>query len=125
MSRREKALAELFKDKVTVRLDRDSTQGKGSLENYLEQINEMDLTFKLETLFKWLKDNKQNCENTPSKYTEQIYWGIKDICESIEMIMHVIECKIEVHNTKWLSYYRTIDLKDEILKLKRYNKVLD
>ena len=35
----EKALAELFKDKVTVRLDRDSTQGKGSLENYLEQIN--------------------------------------------------------------------------------------
>ncbi len=36
----EKALAELFADKVLVRLDRDSTQRKGSLENYLQQINQ-------------------------------------------------------------------------------------
>lgn len=36
----EKVLAELFTDKVTVRLDRDSTQRKGSLENYLQQINQ-------------------------------------------------------------------------------------
>lgn len=36
----EKALAELFADKVIVRLDRDSTQRKGSLENYLQQINQ-------------------------------------------------------------------------------------
>jgi primosomal protein N' (replication factor Y) len=36
----EKALAELFADKTVVRLDRDSTQRKGSLENYLRQINE-------------------------------------------------------------------------------------
>ncbi len=33
-------LTELFADKVMVRLDRDSTQRKGSLENYLEQINQ-------------------------------------------------------------------------------------
>ena len=36
----EKVLAGLFADKVIVRLDRDSTQRKGSLENYLQQINE-------------------------------------------------------------------------------------
>jgi primosomal protein N' (replication factor Y) len=36
----EKVLTELFVDKVTVRLDRDSTQRKGSLENYLQQINQ-------------------------------------------------------------------------------------
>ena len=36
----EKVLAELFADKVIVRLDRDSTQRKGSLENYLQQINQ-------------------------------------------------------------------------------------
>ena len=36
----EKVLIDLFKDKTTVRLDRDSTQRKGSLENYLQQINE-------------------------------------------------------------------------------------
>ena len=36
----EKVLAELFADKVTVRLDRDSTQRKGSLENYLQLINQ-------------------------------------------------------------------------------------
>ncbi|MDD1641284.1 MAG: primosomal protein N', partial [Methylococcaceae bacterium] len=36
----EKVLAELFSDKVIVRLDRDSTQRKGSLENYLQQINQ-------------------------------------------------------------------------------------
>ncbi|MGZ4953686.1 MAG: primosomal protein N' [Methylobacter sp.] len=36
----EKVLAELFADKTIVRLDRDSTQRKGSLEDYLEQINQ-------------------------------------------------------------------------------------
>ncbi len=36
----EKVLAELFEDKVSVRLDRDSTQRKGSLENYLRLINQ-------------------------------------------------------------------------------------
>lgn len=36
----EKSLAELFPVQKTVRLDRDSTQRKGSLENHLEQINQ-------------------------------------------------------------------------------------
>ena len=36
----EKVLTELFPDNVVVRLDRDSTQRKGSLENYLERINQ-------------------------------------------------------------------------------------
>ncbi|MDO9422875.1 MAG: primosomal protein N' [Methylobacter sp.] len=36
----EKVLAELFADKTIVRLDRDSTQRKGALENYLQQINQ-------------------------------------------------------------------------------------
>ena len=36
----EKALLELFPDKTLVRLDRDTTQRKGSLERYLAQINE-------------------------------------------------------------------------------------
>jgi primosomal protein N' (replication factor Y) len=36
----EKVLAELFPDKTIVRLDRDSTQRKGVLENYLQQINQ-------------------------------------------------------------------------------------
>jgi len=36
----EKRLYELFPDKKIVRLDRDSTQRKGSLENHLEQINQ-------------------------------------------------------------------------------------
>ena len=35
----ERVLAELFADKVIVRLDRDTTQRKGVLENYLRQIN--------------------------------------------------------------------------------------
>ncbi|MGZ8137568.1 MAG: primosomal protein N', partial [Methylococcaceae bacterium] len=35
----EKVLGDLFAGKTIVRLDRDSTQRKGSLENYLEQIN--------------------------------------------------------------------------------------
>jgi len=36
----EKVLAELFAGKTIVRLDRDSTRRKGSLENYLDQINQ-------------------------------------------------------------------------------------
>ena len=36
----EKILTELFPDKVVIRLDRDSTQRKGVLEDYLEQINQ-------------------------------------------------------------------------------------
>ena len=35
----EEALRELFPDKILVRLDRDTTQRKGSLERYLAQIN--------------------------------------------------------------------------------------
>ncbi len=35
----EKTLSELFADKKVLRLDRDTTQRKGSLEDYLEQIN--------------------------------------------------------------------------------------
>jgi primosomal protein N' (replication factor Y) (superfamily II helicase) len=36
----EEALRELFPDKTLIRLDRDTTQRKGSLERYLAQINE-------------------------------------------------------------------------------------
>ncbi len=36
----EKVLMQLFGDKTIARLDRDSTQRKGSLESYLEQINQ-------------------------------------------------------------------------------------
>jgi len=36
----EKILTELFADKIIVRLDRDSTQRKGSLEHFLQQINQ-------------------------------------------------------------------------------------
>ena len=50
----EKVLAELFADKVTVRLDRDSTQRKGALENYLQQINrgEVDIILGTQMLAK-------------------------------------------------------------------------
>jgi primosomal protein N' (replication factor Y) len=45
----EKVLAELFADKVIVRLDRDSTQRKGSLENYLQRINQGEVDIILGT----------------------------------------------------------------------------
>lgn len=45
----EKVLAELFPDKRTVRLDRDTTQLKGALEDYLEQINRAEVDIILGT----------------------------------------------------------------------------
>lgn len=45
----EKVLAELFADKSIVRLDRDSTQRKGSLENYLLRINQGEVDIILGT----------------------------------------------------------------------------
>ncbi len=45
----EKVLAALFADKTIVRLDRDSTQRKGSLENYLQQINQGEVDIILGT----------------------------------------------------------------------------
>ncbi len=45
----EKVLAELFADKVIVRLDRDSTQRKGSLEKFLKQINQGEVDIILGT----------------------------------------------------------------------------
>jgi primosomal protein N' (replication factor Y) len=50
----EKVLAELFPDKVAVRLDRDSTQRKGALEDYLQQINngEVDIILGTQMLAK-------------------------------------------------------------------------
>ena len=50
----EKVLAKLFPNKVAVRLDRDSTQGKGVLEDYLLQINngEVDIILGTQMLAK-------------------------------------------------------------------------
>jgi primosomal protein N' (replication factor Y) len=45
----EKVLAELFADKTIVRLDRDSTQRKGSLESYLKQISQGEVDIILGT----------------------------------------------------------------------------
>ena len=45
----EKALAELFPGKIVVRLDRDTTQRKGVLEDYLEQIQRRDIDIILGT----------------------------------------------------------------------------
>ncbi len=45
----EKVLAELFADKTIVRLDRDSTQRKGALENYLQRINQGEVDIILGT----------------------------------------------------------------------------
>ncbi len=45
----EKVLTELFPDNVVARLDRDSTQRKGSLENYLERINQGQINIILGT----------------------------------------------------------------------------
>ncbi len=45
----EKVLSELFVEKTIVRLDRDSTQRKGTLEGFLEQINQGDVDIILGT----------------------------------------------------------------------------
>ncbi|MEQ1528165.1 MAG: primosomal protein N', partial [Methylococcales bacterium] len=45
----EKILSELFVEKTIVRLDRDSTQRKGTLEGFLEQINQGDVDIILGT----------------------------------------------------------------------------
>jgi primosomal protein N' (replication factor Y) (superfamily II helicase) len=45
----EKVLAKLFADKTILRLDRDSTKRKGTLENYLEQIHQGDVDIILGT----------------------------------------------------------------------------
>jgi len=92
---------------------------------YNNQITELDLSFKLSILSKWLEDHKPSCENNPMSYDQQIYWGIKNVCEDIDVILGIVEEKINVHNTKWLSYYRTLDLEDEVRKLKKYSSVLD
>lgn len=92
---------------------------------YNDQISELDISFKLLTLSKWLEDHQNDCENTPVSYAQQIYWGIRNICEEIDIILGIVEEKINIHNTKWLSYYRTLNLEDEIKKLKKYNNILD
>ena len=45
----EKVLTELFPDKKVLRLDRDTTQQKGVLEDYLEQINQAEVDIILGT----------------------------------------------------------------------------
>jgi len=45
----EKVLTKLFADKTILRLDRDSTKRKGSLENYLEQIHQGEVDIILGT----------------------------------------------------------------------------
>ena len=86
-----------------------------SLNNYKNQIESLDIEFKLKIVNDWLTKNN----------TTYIKDNIGQICIKISDMLDQINQKISYHNTKWLSSWRTLDIKDDIICLEKYCNILN
>ena len=79
---------------------------------YSEELELLDVEFKLKTLKEWLKNNDTNCD-------------ILNSCNMISYYFEAINTKIKYHKSKWFYYWRNLCLKNEIHLLKKHLIILD
>lgn len=93
-----------------------------SIKKYHNDIEILDIEFKLNLLTNWTKDSSNNSISTTHN---MIYNGIRDICNQLNKSIESINKKIKEHHEKWFHTYRTLYLDDEIENIKKYNKILN
>ena len=91
-----------------------------NLNSYKNQIETFDIEFKLKIVNEWIIKNKDDTNNTT--YIKE---NIGQICIKISDMLDQINQKISYHNTKWLSSWRTLDIKDDIIFLEKYCNILN
>lgn len=92
-----------------------------TIKNYHEELESLDIIFKLKLIDIWLKD-KEVINDTS---LQLIYNGIKETTHQINEIVKKIEEQIHYHYTKWFHTWRTLDLNYEMKQIKKHTHILN
>lgn len=114
-----------------------------SIKKYHNQLEKLDIEFKLKLIQNWLNNHTYEFENVHinngdierndiennQSITETtrllLYNGIKDICIKINKSIESINYKIREHQLKWFHTYRNLYIQQEIDDIEKYNKILN
>jgi len=91
------------------------------LKMYKNEIELLDIEFKLKIIQNWLEENKKNTDAEFNNYKDEV----ANLCIKISNNLDAINKKISYHNTKWFSSWRTLDLDDQIDNLKNSTTILN
>jgi len=102
-------------------------QNSSTLNKYKIQIESLDIDFKLQIITQWInKDHNKYTNDSPETKTfNKIKDGIGESCIKISNILDEINKEIAYHNTKYFSYYRSLDLNDLINRLTHQCKIMN
>jgi len=98
-----------------------------SYNNYEKELKDLDIELKLTIFFNWL-NNPKNLDNKSDNFV-LLYNNINNICMEIQNTLDKIKQEISYHNTKYFSYWRTLNINDMIESIKKnldliYNRIL-
>ena len=91
------------------------------LNTYKNQIEILDIEFKLNLIKNWLEDNKENTNKDFNNYKDDV----ANLCIKISDNLDDINKRISYHNTKWFSNWRTLDLNVTIENLRNSTTILN
>ena len=91
------------------------------LNTYKNQIELLDIEFKLKIINSWLLENEENKDTDFDNYKNDI----ATLCIKISNTLDEINKKISYHNTKWFCNWRTLLLDDYIETLKNNTTILN
>ena len=98
-----------------------------SYNNYEKELKDLDIELKLTIFLNWL-NNPKNLDNRSDNFV-LLYNNINNICMEIQNTLDKIKQEISYHNTKYFSYWRTLNINDMIESIKKnldliYNRIL-
>lgn len=91
--------------------------------NYMEELELMDIEIKMKVIDRWLKSINYNDIKTNSSL-DIVYKGLADTCHQISNLICIINNMITYHNSLWFSRWRSINLENEIKRMKILTKIL-
>ena len=101
-----------------------TTNSNTIITKYKKDLETMDIDLKLKLIDNWLiKIDINLIKKDPNM--NLMYSKITDSCNSISTLIQLINQKIIYHNTKWFSYWRSLDLENDIKSLKEEIAILN
>ena len=91
--------------------------------NYEKELKNLDIELKLKVILNWL-DNMKNTENKSANFI-LIFDGINNTCIEMSNTLDEIKQEISYHNTKYFSYWRTLNISDKIESIKNNLRTID
>lgn len=98
-----------------------TNSGDDSIKKYKQELETIDIKFKLDIIQEWLATTQETEDEKTNKLYESIIILCKDLTDELERI----EKKINTYKSLWLRNWRTLDLNDEIFKIKQKCLILN